>query len=209
MATTSTASARRGGQMKTDICSVPGCGKPYSSKGYCKIHAERVRRHGHPYLTGPFPGRPLAERFWKRVEVREPEECWPWTGALTPQGYGRIRTGGTGTRTIGAHRAAYLLAHPDEDSPEVVDHLCHDPQTCDDGPTCAHRRCCNPAHLGASTFQENSAADRQWTRAQLTRCKHGHPFTPANTYIWVSPRGEKLRRCRACDAARRRERAAS
>ena len=34
------------------ICSVPGCGKPHDSLGYCGKHAQRVRRYGDPnYLT--------------------------------------------------------------------------------------------------------------------------------------------------------------
>ena len=37
-------------QMK--ICSIPNCGKPYDSNGYCGMHAQRVRRYGDAnYIT--------------------------------------------------------------------------------------------------------------------------------------------------------------
>lgn len=38
--------ARQNRQNDARLCSVPGCGKPYSAKGYCAMHRSRVRRHG-------------------------------------------------------------------------------------------------------------------------------------------------------------------
>lgn len=29
------------------------------------------------------------ERFWTKVDVRGPDECWPWLAAIT-DGYGRF-----------------------------------------------------------------------------------------------------------------------
>lgn len=40
---------------KARRCSVPGCDRDWSSKGYCAMHAERVRRNGTP--GGPDPMR--------------------------------------------------------------------------------------------------------------------------------------------------------
>jgi hypothetical protein len=40
----------------------------------------------------------LGWRFLSKIDVREPDECWPWTGAITSTGYpqymhrGRNRT---------------------------------------------------------------------------------------------------------------------
>lgn len=37
--------------MTKRICSIPGCGKPYDSNGYCGMHSQRVRRYGDPYFV--------------------------------------------------------------------------------------------------------------------------------------------------------------
>lgn len=48
--------------------------------------------------TGPKP-RPLADRFWAKVNKEGPvhpvlgTKCWVWTGATTPGGYGKLRVG--------------------------------------------------------------------------------------------------------------------
>ena len=48
------------------------------------------------------------ERLWAKVEVGEPDECWPFTGAWRSRfGYGRIRDGAG--RGVQAHKAAYEL----------------------------------------------------------------------------------------------------
>lgn len=184
------------------MCSAPGCDRALSSKGYCKMHAERVRRHGHPGLAEPKPLKPIGDRLWPRVDRSGgPDACWPWLGPVSSQGYGRVRTGGQGSPMAGAHRMAFILANPDAAEPEAVDHRCHDPKICAGGTDCPHRRCCNPAHLVAATLAENSAVDRQWTKAQLTHCMQGHEFTDANTYRWTDSDGYPRRRCRICAAA--------
>lgn len=43
-----------------------------------------------------------AERFWRYVDRRGPDECWDWTGA-TRDGYGRVWADG---RMATAHRVA-------------------------------------------------------------------------------------------------------
>lgn len=182
-------------------CAVADCERPYSSRGYCALHAERVRRHGHPGRAPRVPT-PLSERLGALVDQSAgPDACWPFLGALTAEGYGRIRLAGSGSRTVGAHRGAWIVANPEAIEPEVIDHACHDPDDCTGGPSCPHRRCCNPAHLRASTVEANSAPDRQWTKARWTHCIHGHEFTPENTYVWP---GNGTRSCRACDADRHR-----
>jgi hypothetical protein len=190
-------------------CSAGDCTRAYSSKGYCAMHAERVRRFGSTEPVGR-RRKSMADRLWAKVDRSGgPDACWPFAGELTDKGYGRIRTGVEGEPTIGAHRAAFIVSNPGAERPETVDHLCHNPSECALGDECPHRRCCNPTHLAAATVAENSAPDRQWTRRGLAHCAAGHDYDQANTRWWTTPKGQTVRICRACDARRARERKAS
>jgi predicted transcriptional regulator len=98
--------------------------------------------------------RPLAERFWAKVDRRGPDECWPWTGCRSV-GYGQIREAGKGSRVLAAHRVALQLAgRPVPDGMFACHH-------------CDHPECCNPAHLYAGTALDNS-------RDSHARKRHPH-----------------------------------
>ena len=143
-----------------------------------------------------------VQNWWSKVAVADPDACWLWTAGTDRDGYGKfaIGHGGQNQTHTRAHRFAYeTFVGPIPDG-HVVMHTCDTPP------------CVNPAHLMTGTPLDNNddkvAKGRHsvpWgtplARSQQNECKHGHPFTEANTYI--SSRGH--RHCRACrrEAARR------
>lgn len=147
-----------------------------------------------------FVVRPLAERFWEKVTIAGPDECWPWT-ASTRSGYGVFSINGTRRP---APQVAWELRHG-EPFPEAM-RACH---TCDNPP------CCNPAHIWPGTQQDNIRDAVAKGRIdpkrgpRITHCKRGHELTPENRYTRPGGRYQ----CRTCwqasndrSNARRRER---
>ncbi|MEU5302229.1 HNH endonuclease signature motif containing protein [Streptomyces noursei] len=127
--------------------------------------------------------RDWTDRFLAKIRDAE-GGCWEWTGGRTSDGYGTFWLDG---RQQYAHRVAYeTLRGPIPDG-LVIDHLCR------------NRACANPAHLEAVTNRTNILRGVGFcaSRAQQTRCVHGHAFTAPNTYI--APNG--TRKCRTCRAA--------
>lgn len=103
-----------------------------------------------PGKRGPIP-EDVASRIEKKVSKGSDDECWPWAGTLNNYGYGQITIGSRADgsrRIVSAHRIVYEMAHGPIAEGLVIDHQCHnDDPSCDGGRSCAHRRCCNPAHL--------------------------------------------------------------
>lgn len=74
------------------ICSIPGCGKPVDSWGWCHPHYLRWRRHGDP-LAGRSAGtgRGVATRYLNEVVLcHTGDECLIWPFSRNSNGYGQI-----------------------------------------------------------------------------------------------------------------------
>ena len=92
----------------------------------------------------------LTARFWKRVDKRGPDDCWPWVGSVDGGGYGTIFNRlGKPHAPEKTHRVSWEIANG-RSVPSGV-HVCH---KCDNPP------CCNPSHLFLGTATEN-ALDRE------------------------------------------------
>jgi len=98
---------------------------------------------------------PAEERFWRMVDKRGPDECWPWLGSIgTKMGYGLLNVEG---RSISAHRFSFLLYYGEIPGGA---HILH---TCDNPP------CVNPTHLRSGTNADN-VADKVSRKRHLATC---------------------------------------
>ena len=132
--------------------------------------------------------------FWDRVDIGGEDDCWPWLGCLLSTGYGQVYVGRDSGLAPGVlaltHRVAYQLAVGPIPPGLVLDHLCR------------RKSCCNPRHMETVTSRTNTVERADSTaglNSRKTHCKHGHEFTPRNTY-WRPSGG---RECITCKLALR------
>lgn len=133
------------------------------------------------------------------------DECWPWRGYIDAKGYGSGYEPGT-LQKKSAHRLVWSILVGPLGSEHVLDHMCHDPDACNEATACPHRACVNPAHLKVTTVASNTmrGGSPVARNARKTHCKNGHRFSEQNTRI----RKGGGRTCRACDLINQRRYAA-
>lgn len=81
-------------------------------------------------------------RFWSKVDMRGPDECWEWQGSINRNGYGSFKL--SSYNTVTASRMALIGSKMTEPEGLAVLHRCDNPP------------CCNPAHLYFGTQARNN-----------------------------------------------------
>lgn len=115
------------------------CGEPIPRKTY-RPHQYAVRRFcSHACANSSLFSRPLAERFWEKVQ--KTEGCWLWLSARTEKGYGQIGVDG---RVEIASRVSWFLFRGEWPNRFVL-------HSCDNPP------CVRPEHLFLGDVQSNAA----------------------------------------------------
>lgn len=80
--------------------------------------------------------------FWSKVDIKKnAKECWIWSGAKKPSGYGNIKVDG---KYKLAHRVAFEIINGKIPTKYIVCHTCDNPS------------CCNPYHLMLGTTKSNA-----------------------------------------------------
>jgi HNH endonuclease len=88
-------------------------------------------------------GRSAKARFWEKIAVRDPDDCWLWEAAIDRHGYGVFTPDTSTNRQWRAHRWAWVEAGGMIPRGTLVLHLCD------------NRRCCNPSHLTVGSHRQN------------------------------------------------------
>lgn len=117
-----------------------GCGQKTQIAKLTDNRYGSTKGEPQKFVHNHHTSRPLAERFWEKVDKRGPDECWNWTASNT-KGYGSIGANGK------LHRATRIgwemLNGPIPDGLWVL-HKCDNPF------------CCNPSHWFLGSPADNT-----------------------------------------------------
>lgn len=89
--------------------------------------------------------RSLEDRFWTKVEILSPDDCWEWKACKNRGGYGRISLPHKFKKcdSMLSHRTAWIISNGEIPKGMKILHKCDNPS------------CCNPNHLFLGTQYDN------------------------------------------------------
>lgn len=123
------------------ICSVDGCDKPHSAKGYCGKHYRKWLRYGDPLEGKDAAPWGSGKRFIQDALRQEMDDCILWPYTRNQGGYAVIDSG---PRRTTVSRYMCELAYGEPPTPE------HEAAH-----SCGNRACVNKKHLRWATITEN------------------------------------------------------
>lgn len=157
-----------------------GCGQKTPLSKTTRPSRNQIAGEPTRFAIGHGNRRPIAERFWEKVDRSGgPDACWLWQGVKSGK-YGQIWHQG---KNEYAHRVSYLLnIGPISDGLFV----CHE---------CDNRLCVNPAHLWLGTHDDNmqDMVDKGRSAPQEGSQNHSAKLTDADILQIRELAGEGVR----------------
>lgn len=125
------------------ICSIPDCGKPFHSRGWCEMHYARWRKFGSVLSDKPAKcAKGEAQRYFREVVLAyEGDECTVWPYKRDGCGYGILDQS-----TVSRRVCAATYGPPPTPEHESA-------HSCGNG----HLGCYTKRHLRWATHLENAA----------------------------------------------------
>jgi hypothetical protein len=114
----------------------------------------------------------MLQRFWEKVDIKGPDECWNWRGSTTStcgEGYGKFRTG---EKMELSHRLSWSI-HSEKSIQANMDIL-H---------KCDNSLCINPKHLYLGNHFDNMSDKFRRGRANIMSVRGSYKFYSGE--IWL------------------------